>query len=1096
MRRIVIGGGVLLFLVFGFTIGMIFWRIPSGRTTQTIVSVEEGTVEVSNAADPYDRQMLRPGQRVSSSQGMLFGIEAIPTPTLPAGGSNSIAKAMAAAAAQRTPLDQKAAPQSATVVEKESYEIAGSVRTEKGQPISGAKILLHYLDDPKERRWFSNENEGKLAGKTFTNNRGYYTITLDGPHRLQVASFPSSDYLALRERVEITQTEKKVQKDFTHPEAKLCIKGRVFDAKTEKPIAGAEIKARAQRKTDMDFCPDIVKSGEDGSFIIPKLVSGVYRLEAMAEGYIRFDPRESEDAELLNITVSEQTQEREYTLKMNPGFAATVTVLDSQKKPVADAEVCFMRNTENFNYAGWGKTDAQGVCKNTELPAEPLAVRVKKESYGSAIGESFQPGAQKNPTQIAVILSESNSIAGRIANAKNQPAADRTVFVEFLKIPGWKNIFYESVKTGSDGAYTVKDLSPGKYRVAISKDDWLPNADQSNEVELKAGEKKTGIDFIVKNSGEIRGAVVDVNGKPVKDVYVLAAFRQGDKSLDASGAKTDEQGEFHIIDLPESSADTVLFQIQDDAYTPSIQIEPANQKYYKITLEPKSSLRGRVVNAKREPVAGASVSPIVNKSAQKPFTIFTQDDGSFQINALNSDRYMLLICSEGYSDAKTDLISVGKSETVDAGTIVLDEGVAVTGTVTDSQGAPLSGAKLTLYSKIEIPAFYRRQYQPFDSAAIGVNPSDAGISGQDGGFTIDHFPLDGDVLVVSHKDYAAEYVVVTPSPIQQAPITIQLTHGGTLEGRVLDDRGKPQANVSVQANHSAMVVYPQPSTNTGRRRNLYLVPGIHYVKKGDVKIIGPLEILPQEGDEEHTLIWPYKTKSDADGRYRFDHLTPGTYWINWGDKTESTAGQRDTKILNIDEGQTARCDFGGSEILAQVCYKGQPLDFPVSIQFFEMKEGAPQELPYRKDSEPGVYRLSGMREGSGELYAVAKGEKQQLLSTPIQYVLENGKETRLSIDLIEGDRYCLFLAPPAGKSIQPPIIYEVLDLPQPLRMKASLISAATEVLAVIPRGNHRVRLALPGFQPAVFRAVVMVKESSHEIVAPSVPEITIPLIAR
>ena len=376
--------------------------------------MEEGTVEVYNAADPKDVQVLRRGEQVRSSRGLLFGIEPIP----PAPGeSNTIVRANQPVDSTQAQSFQSNAPsradvRSTTEDDRERYWAAGYVKGEDGKPIAGAKIILHKIDGEDEGQWYTDESEGKLAGKAVTDSKGYYAIQVNGPQKMQISSIPASDYLSLYERIALTESQKNVAKHFVHPEAKLRLKGVILDKETDEPIEGAHVGVICRQSVPPNICVERARSGADGAFLIKRLIRGIYRLEAMAEGYIRFDPHDKENEEFLNLEINEQTQEKEYTIELQAGFAATVAVRDSDGQPVEGAELYFMRDTDLFRYAGYGKTDARGTHKNTQLPKDTLVVQAKKDGYGMEVSDPFEPGEPDSPTSVQITLTKSGSISG------------------------------------------------------------------------------------------------------------------------------------------------------------------------------------------------------------------------------------------------------------------------------------------------------------------------------------------------------------------------------------------------------------------------------------------------------------------------------------------------------------------------------------------------------------------------------------------------------------------------------------------------------------------------------------------------------------
>lgn len=1221
-------------------IGVTFWKVKPGATTQTIVSVEEGTVEVSNAADPFDIQRLRPGQRITSTQGMLFGIEAIPTPTIPAGRKPPVNRALISAASQNQTNSTKGIVQSATAEEKEQYWIAGYVQTEQGQPILGAKILLHNLEGINEGQLFLSEENGHLVGKTITDHRGYYTIHIEKPLKFLISSIPTSDYLALREEVELTEANKTRVKHFIHPEAKLHIKGTVVDSETEKPIEGAEVGVIIKKHDEKYICAEMAKSGVDGTFFINRLVEGVYRLEAMAEGYVRFNPYQKENNEFLNVSISKQNQEKEYIVKMKPGFAATVIVQDSRKNPLADTEILFIRNSDTLQDAGWGKTNARGIHTNTELPKEPLVAHGKKKGYGSEISQVFQPGPQDNPTQITLTLTVSGFISGSVTDANGKPVKTRTVFAEFLDLADWKNILYEQTKTDEVGLYCIEDLSPGNYRIAISKDDWLPNAEQSKEVELQEGEQKTGVDFIVNSeAGEARGKVVDSNEKPLSGVRVSAFISKGNESLGGSSAVTGENGEFLIEKLPEG--DVIQFHISEKNYVDLFQHESFPVDYTVLTLRMKGSLIGTVTTMKREPIANATVWPRSSMGrAISDLAVRTQADGSFRMENLNAGLYKFGIGAEGYTDIQTEDILIREGETTDAGFIILDKGSTLSGIITNPNGAPVGGAAIAMQSKVVRmkPEGWsneaERYIDPAQYAETTSNP--------DGSFQIAHFPTSGETLLIMHPQFAPKIVPISPDTLRDSRIAITMTLGGSLEGSVRDAQGNPQVGAFIRTVHKPDELFSSllQTDKNGSFRLDRLLPGSYTVIKMNkpnttFRDMDSKNVVVEEGrttrcdfgSGEGTKVYGiayqngqpkagvYLTLirfaadyvdqliaySNEGGEYSFQGLEPGRYRLNANGNTNNGFFDSSDEILinefNIEESQkeiridavltvyeirvlAIDADTGEpipgviihskESIYAPFVYTGigienktgndgsltfrpqgsghyeftamkegyihadfsadlpkpaldsmmppvtvevrlrkqdatmlvalrsdnRPMDRSASIRFFWMQNGVRYELPFVFEPETGLYKLSGITEGDAELSVEASVMRQRLISLPQPVSLQKGETVRLDIDLLDSNIYVIHLETPDKQIVQPPIYYEILDFPQPIRQGIPAISQSNVINLSLPKGPYRIRLFVPGYQPSEFVPDSMAEKPGRIEYAPYVREMALQLIAQ
>jgi Carboxypeptidase regulatory-like domain len=111
------------------------------------------------------------------------------------------------------------------------------------------------------------------------------------------------------------------------------------------------------------------------------------------------------------------------------------------------------------------------------------------------------------------------------------------------------------VDTASDanGHYTLKGLRPGTYSITAEKDGFGDAKPRS--ISVLPAVQVDHVDFQLTKGAVIAGRVLDAEKNPVPGAWVSAlanTFQDGKRSFAARGnAKTDDQGEYRILDLPE-----------------------------------------------------------------------------------------------------------------------------------------------------------------------------------------------------------------------------------------------------------------------------------------------------------------------------------------------------------------------------------------------------------------------------------------------------------------------------------------------------------------------------------------------------------------
>ncbi len=875
-------------------------------------------------------------------------IDSLPTGALvtPAPSVLIIPQESQIAEATTTPDDIASLPnvQSAT---DNQFWIAGYVTGEDGKSLSGGKIEIHVVDgvDPS----IQMDEEGMNSGQSVTDEKGYYTIALSGPHEYQVRSIPPEGYLTLVERVTLTQDKPTLAKHFVHPLAPYSVRGKVIDSQTKASIAGARVALiRQGRDSHPQQTIETAKSATDGTFVISRIAKGTFRLESRADGYVDFTPYKIPGSPLLNIAVSEKTQNKEYLIEMDPGSSAIFHVVNAQGKPVEKAAIKITGDQTEYDYIGHSYTDSNGMAANKSLPQRQLYAEASHESEGKGFSQPFEPGSPDNPTRVEISLQGSASVSGKVVDSEGRPVSGRQVVAEIQSVESWKFPPSERVSPGEQGAYRIANLAPGSYRVFLTKKNtYPPSAMQTVSLELKAGEHRTGVDFILDKEDltEIKGIVLDEeNSEPVEGVYVHAVVYEKGNILGSEGTKTDAKGEFVIQGAPKGG-DHIQFSMQDkEGYAHTISDRPANESYYTLKIKKSGQIGGKVIDPNNQPIAGANVYPIRYLNRQPnpmPYqTKVTGDDGTFSFSNLDPMDYSFRANADGYTQTDSEVIVLKKGESVDSVVIRMQKGYEIAGVVIDPQGAPLPNAIVSLYSYISNTnrSTWSNHLSPQEF------PENARTDGE-GKFVISEFPLNGDTLVIRHEKLAPMIFVVTPDMFAQQPYTIRMTPGGAIAGTVYGSDGKGISDVTVMTQN-----FPE---------NLFR----------------------------------YETLTDKNGEYRFDSLMPASYMVLNNGAPEEPSGRLNAvgvvvvggggsgidkqqyKNVRVEEGKTTRCDFGGGEgavIRGTVFKRGQVV--PAARLGLEYRNPEPNQIGH-------FLKTTSNGQGAYAFQAVTPGEYTITVST-------------------------------------------------------------------------------------------------------------------
>jgi len=197
------------------------------------------------------------------------------------------------------------------------------------------------------------------------------------------------------------------------------------------------------------------------------------------------------------------------------------------------------------------------------------------------------------------------------------------------------------------------------------------------------------------------------------------------------------------------------------------------------SLIPGVPVTGWVLDAQtRDPIAGAEVSCGVGVFEEKNLAR-TDDRGKFTLRGLGRERISIHVRAPGYApgSANLDLRGAGGERTLE---IALERWGGVEGIVRSMEsGKPVAGAEVFVES---------------DAFLFNKKSERLGVTGQDGTFRIRLDGATGTVRIgASHPDYmdglSVPLDIASGGPVPRVEILLPV--GGSIEGTVVDEAGKP-----------------------------------------------------------------------------------------------------------------------------------------------------------------------------------------------------------------------------------------------------------------------------------------------------------------
>ncbi|MCP5526140.1 MAG: carboxypeptidase regulatory-like domain-containing protein [Verrucomicrobiales bacterium] len=332
-----------------------------------------------------------------------------------------------------------------------------------------------------------------------------------------------------------------------------------------------------------------------------------------------------------------------------------------------------------------------------------------------------------------------------------------------------------------------------------------PQATAPAETDAEVDTNGTGVDDAWGATAS--GRVLDADGNPVASAEVLLAAATASGLDRTKQARTDEAGHF-VVPVSEEGVWQLL--VQAPGWAPEWrEFEVgAGKEPVAITLNRGRTIRGRVVDDRGDPVAQADVSlwswrGIGRSTPGIRFRWSTRSraDGSFTWYRAPRDAIRLFVGKDGYRRSPSEAVPAdagaevrlllprrapsppeevgGETERGPAASHATQALASLTGTVTGLDGGGIVDARLLL-----------THGEDHQSRVIGE-------TGADGRFELARRTSGPGRLFVQATGWAPQVRNLQPG-LGMEPVSIKLTDGRTLRGRVVDDGGQPVQDAEVR----------------------------------------------------------------------------------------------------------------------------------------------------------------------------------------------------------------------------------------------------------------------------------------------------------
>lgn len=560
-------------------------------------------------------------------------------------------------------------------------------------------------------------------------------------------------------------------------------------------------------------------TAEDGTFVLEGLPEGSVALWAMG-------PQGS--ALELDVATSSQAVE----LILQPSDVFTSRVVDEAVRPVADASVTLF-HAEHSRYFET-RTDSEGRFRVGPLPPGDYALVVSSPGFLTAhltdlIAEdlSAEDLVLHRPRRIVgQVLLDERPVAGvRVwaHDTEYEPATDAEA--PFTDI------------TDAQGRFVLEDVSPGDYVLRAEEGDHRGRTETTLAEEQAEAEVTLNLGTVVT----VEGVVRDEAGQPVPDAKVTLDTH-GDVSM-TTIVDTGADGRFVFHSATLGHNDFSVFATGYQQLSVSDVVVTRKPAPLDFTLKRAFVLEGLVTDTEGNPLTEADVTAMkwrgepgprgdgtpgsaedLDDFAHNAETAYasTEEEGRFVLNLSEPGLHRLKAQAPGFLETEWKEAQAPSRDV----RLVLRRGASVEGTVVNTSGAPLSAIQVSLWEDGQ------------DSASSAEVTSDE----------LGHFSLrglaPGRYSLRAFRTRGGPPRARLPVVLQGAEtktVTLSLEPGLSLSGLVVDEAGKPMSGADV---HAYVL-----SEQTSQPR--FLHHGRYALHDGS------------------------SVTTDAQGRFTFDHLSPG-----------------------------------------------------------------------------------------------------------------------------------------------------------------------------------------------------------------------------
>jgi protocatechuate 3,4-dioxygenase beta subunit len=583
------------------------------------------------------------------------------------------------------------------------------------------------------------------------------------------------------------------------------------------------------------------RSAPDGTFRFGRKVSAGAGTLAIEDDLHYFT---SASRSAISIQVEERAPAT-HELAVSRGTRASGTVVDARGTPIAGARIYSEKKVlwifgESLPIA---ETDAKGKFAITGLTPAAVTLVVQKEGYSRRSVE--WPGGERGKERLLepIVLEPAGTIRG-VVRRSGGPVAGVQVFAERAGV--W-------TVTGPDGSFVLRDVPAGAHDLMV-RHSTLPKQKGKEQVVVGVGAEVSGVEIRITGGRLVEGQVVDLQDRPVADVFVGILGETGEPVY------VNPDGTFEV-ELPPGEVE--LTAMTSDAQWFGFGEVEAGAKKVKIQmpLPPKASLSAKVLGLPErractlgilriDPVDGAiDLLPPLSKLLRGTRTVMprlvSMAGGMLRVERIPAGKSRLILHCPGYAPFE-QVIEAKAGGAVDLGTILLEPGARLTGQVVDPTGNPVAGARAFLGEEADLV------FPRMGGAGVATDAQ--------GRFEISGVTPCSSKLVVSAEGYARTTIELSlpRDLLRKDPLVVELAKGSMIRVSVVDAKGNPVVKGGVRLLREQLLVEEKLLDEEGAAVFPHRAPGSYSLAYFASDIAKGVEVKENDKTYEVTLTWSGK----------------------------------------------------------------------------------------------------------------------------------------------------------------------------------------------------------------------------------------------